>query len=99
MRYRVTIGINHYYLSEEERDFYLKSISQGQDYVVLKSGKILSRNFMDIVPDSAISDAEDIDLKLSEGRWQCDYNSWHFSGNDCNCEKYIEIQASKELPE
>jgi hypothetical protein len=96
MRYRITIGINHYYLSEEEKEFYLKSISIGQDYVVLKSGKILSKQFMDIVSEQAVKEAENIDLKLSEGRWECDFGAWHYSGNECNCERSIEIKKMME---
>jgi hypothetical protein len=88
--WRLTIGRNHYYLTEQEKTFYLTSISAGQDFVVLKSGKILSKQFMDLVPLNAIEEAE----KLDAGKWECEWKHWHSKGAECACMyEYIEVDG------
>ena len=83
--WRLTIGINHYWLSNEEKEYYLKSIDGGADKVVLESGLILSKNFLDIAPKNMVEDSNVLD----KGGWYCSSRVLHESGEQCYCKMRI----------
>jgi len=84
-RWRLTIGTNHYYLTKEEKDFYLNSLASGQEYVVM-GNKVLSSRFMDLVSDDALEETKNID----EGKYLCAFGKWHVNKTECHCgESYI----------
>lgn len=69
--YVLTIGIDKFYLSEQEANFYLSSIDKGAKYV--KIGDLtLGTSFQSLVHKNAL-----------EGKYQCDTGEWHTKGAEC----------------
>ena len=65
--YRITVGSATYWITEEERDQYLKKRAQlGVDYVALREGHlVVPAKFDDIVHRSIIEESENINRELS----------------------------------
>lgn len=90
--WRLTIGTNHYYLTAEEKDFYMACLSRGEQYAQMKD-KILSTRFMDLVSTDTIDSTELMD----KGKWKCDFGYWHEKGVSCNhANKYELDEVNKK---
>jgi hypothetical protein len=77
----VVIGIDKFYLTEKEKEYYLQAISSGAKFVDL-GDKILGSNFQYMAQNAAIEETK----MLDEGRWFCSKGKWHQKGWDCTCE-------------
>ena len=94
--WRVTIGIDYYFLTEEEKNFYLRAVQAGQEFAVLKNGLVLTKNFQTIISMEIVNDFE----KIEKGWLQCPTGRWHPSEIDkCYCDKKIEIHDGKAIIE
>lgn len=83
----LTIGIQKFYITEKQKDFYLKSVQEGQKFVVLDETKVLGTNFQTLVHSSEL----DITKQLDTGKWTCDKGKVHAKGAVCMCGKHYEI--------
>jgi hypothetical protein len=81
----ITIGIDKFYLTQKECDFYLVSLANGAKYVKIDDTKVLGANFQSLVHTSVITESK----MLAEGRWQCNYGKWHQEGWSCYCDKLL----------
>lgn len=88
----LTIGIDKYYLTEQEKEFYLTSISKGSKYVAIDENKLLGINFQSLVNKKAIEETE----MLEKGKTKCKYGKWHSGSCSCNIE--YEIVDGKAIP-
>lgn len=76
----IVIGIDKFYLTEKEKDYYLTAIMSGVKFVDL-GDKVLGANFQYMVKDTAVEETK----MLSEGKWQCEKGKWHTKGWECTC--------------
>ena len=82
--WRITIGIQRHWVSTEEKDIYLKSISKGMELVPLRNGTlVLGKNAQEIIHYAAIEESRQIEEYRKEGKYQCDHGHWHASGTTC----------------
>lgn len=81
----VVIGIDKFYLTEQEKEYYLSAISGGVKFVDL-GDKVLGANFQYMAKNTAIEETK----MLDEGKWLCKSGKWHSKGWDCTCENKIE---------
>lgn len=71
--WRVKLGIDHYWITTAEKDYFLKAINSGQELVVLRGGKlILSKSIIEIVHKDEIVAAQ----MLDKGYRQCEHGNW-----------------------
>jgi len=87
----ITIGIDKFYLTQGEVDFYLHSLAKGSKYVKIGEDKVLGSNFQSLVRVSTFEETK----MLSEGRWQCAHGKWHVKGWQCFCEKLLPEQTDE----
>lgn len=87
----LTIGIDKFYLTEKEKDFYLESINKGAKYVAIDSQKLLGTNFQSLVSMQELSDSE----HLAKGEEKCKYGKWH--RGSCACFLTYEIIDGKAV--
>lgn len=94
MEWVLTIGIDKFNLTAEEKERYLTAVNQGAKYVQIR-GMILGSTFQTLVQKEVL-----------DGRWECEYGKWHKNGTECYCGsefiekdgKYIEIEKpNKDL--
>lgn len=83
----IVIGIDKFYLTEEEKTYYLKAVGSGVKFVDL-GDKILGTNFQYMAKDSAYEETK----MIEEGKYQCKFGKWHTNGWECTC-------STKSLPE
>lgn len=88
----LTIGIDKFYLTKEEKDFYLESIAKGSKYVVIDTNKILGTSFQSLVSQQELSDG----AYLAKGMEQCSFGKWH--KGTCMCGIDYEIVDGKAIP-
>ena len=79
--WRVVIGIDKFYLTEEEKRGYLQAILSGVKFVDL-GDKVLGANFQYMAKDTAIEETK----MLDEGKWLCPKGKWHTKGWECTCD-------------
>lgn len=79
----ITIGIDKFFVTEKQKDFYLQAITAGNKYVVLDDTKVLGTNFQTIVHISE----KDITKQLESGKWQCEKGKFHAKESICTCGK------------
>ena len=77
----IVIGIERFYLTDKEKEYYLQAINNGVKYVDL-GDKVLGSNFQYLAKNTAIEEAK----MLDEGKWLCDKGKWHTKGWQCTCE-------------
>ncbi len=85
----IVIGIDKFYLTEQEKNYYLTSINKGAKYVDL-GGMVLGPNFQSLVSLDTIEESK----QLEEGKFKCEYGRWH--KNVCDCEERRRV--AKLLP-
>ena len=72
--WKLTVGIDHFWLNEEEKNTLLQGMSGGKEFVVLKSGlMIATRAIQTLVPREVIETTENLD----DGKFECEYGKWH----------------------
>jgi hypothetical protein len=82
--WRITIGIQRHWVTTEEKDAYLTSISKGMELVPLRNGTlVLGKNAQEIIHCSAIEESRQIEENRKEGKYQCDHGHWHALGTTC----------------
>jgi hypothetical protein len=96
-KWKLTIGIEPFYLTEDQKDFYLKAINNGVKYVQLDDKTFVGNSFQSLVHLDTLEENK----KIEKGKWKCSYGKWHTEGWSCNCNlelvfdektgKYIEV--------
>ena len=76
----IVIGIDKFYLTDKEKDFYLQSVGKGMKFVDM-GDKILGSNFQYIAKDIVIEESK----MLEEGKWKCKHGKWHTKGWERTC--------------
>lgn len=71
--YVLTIGIDKFYLTKEEKEFYVSSVENGAKLVRI-GDMVLGVNFQSLAHKNVIA-----------GKEQCDSGNWHTKGTDCYC--------------
>ena len=77
----IVIGIDKFYLTDKEKDYYLSAIKAEVKFVELED-KVLGANFQYIAKDTAIEETK----MLDEGKWLCPKGKWHGAGWECTCD-------------
>lgn len=81
MNWVLTIGVDKFYLTEQEKESYLKAVNIGVKYVQIR-GMILGTSFQSLVQKQAL-----------EGKWQCEWGKWHEKNGECMCGyDYVPLQ-------
>lgn len=88
----LTIGIDKYYLTSEQKEFYLKSIADGNKYVVIDN-KYLGVSFQSLVHKDVIEETK----MINDGKYRCVYNKWHPNGVSCSCRYSYKIEDGKAI--
>lgn len=88
----LTIGIDKFYLTEEQKDFYLESVGEGSKYVVIDN-KYLGVNFQSLVSKVTVEETK----MLESGKSLCDYGKWHWNLRDCACSWNYEIEDGRAV--
>lgn len=86
--WKIFIGTRHYYLTDKEKDYYLKSLSEGNDYCALRNGLLILPKNMQGLHHIAIEEQTE---KLDKGMYQCPFNKWHTRNAECLCDREYEI--------
>lgn len=84
-KWKLIIGIEAYYLTDSQKDFYLDAVNKGVKYVALDEKRYLGTQFQTLVHLDVIDESK----KMDTGKWQCSYGKWHEKGWDCNCGKKL----------
>ena len=79
----LTIGIDKFYLTKKQADFYLQKVGEGAKYVAFDENKVLGVNFQTLVNSKAVDETK----ALSEGKWECETGKWHSRNAKCYCTK------------
>ena len=85
----LTIGIDKFYLTDEEKDFYLVSISHGNKYVSFQD-KILGANLQSLVNISITEETK----MIESGKKKCEFGKWHSVLRNCSCNLHILIDGN-----
>ncbi len=70
----LTIGIDKFFLTFEEKEHYLKSVERGAKFVQVRD-KVLGVSFQSLAPKQEL-----------EGKYKCDSGNWHTKGAECYCD-------------
>ena len=80
----LTIGIDKYYLTEKEADFYSKSVERGAKIIAIRPTLSVSSNLQSLVHKSEVEATKAIEA----GKWQCTHGNWQpKSIRTCSCTK------------
>lgn len=79
--WKLVIGIETFYLTDREKDFYLSSVAKGAKYVQVNDLLMLGANFQSLQHEEIQSERQNIE----EGRYKCKYGRWHREGWACMC--------------
>lgn len=82
----IVIGIDKFYLTDKEKDYYLQAITSGVKFVDL-GDKVLGANFQYMAKDTAITETK----MLDEGKWLCPKGKWHTKGWECTCDTKLSL--------
>lgn len=74
----LTIGIDKFYLSKDEADFYLRAVDNGAKYVKVRD-LVLGVNFQTLVPVSISEEQK----RIESGQFKCSFGKWHDKGDQC----------------
>lgn len=87
----LTIGIDKFYLTDKQKDFYIQSVNAGVKYVLIDEYKLLGTSFQSLVNEKAIEETE----MLKAGKAKCEYEKWH--KGSCLCGRQFEIVNGKAI--
>jgi hypothetical protein len=93
--WKLTLGIEHYYLDDTEANSIFEAKVKGFESIVLKSGFYISlKAIQSLIPIKVIQDTEKIDA----GLYQCSKcNKWIENGNTCYCSLLKAKNETKKL--
>lgn len=80
----LTIGIDKYYITEAEANFYTSSVEKGAKIIAIRPTLSVSSNLQSLVHKSEVEATKAIEA----GKWQCEHGNWlskHIK--ECTCIK------------
>lgn len=79
--WKLVVGIEAFYLTDREKEFYLNSISKGAKFVQVNDYLMLGANFQSLQHEEVMTERDQIE----DGRYKCAHGRWHTKGWACLC--------------
>lgn len=79
--WKLVVGIEAFYLTDREKEFYLTSISKGAKFVQVNEYLMLGANFQSLQHEEVMTERDQIE----DGRFKCEYGRWHSKAWKCMC--------------